>query len=54
MNMMQMMIAYSTAMLEAISEWLSAEPMIYVFGLLMGAFVINFILTLIGVGRRTL
>lgn len=54
MNMMQMMIAYSTAMLEAISQWLSAEPMIYVFGLLCGAFVINFILTLIGVGRRNI
>ena len=49
---MQAMITYSTAMLQAISNWLSAEPMIYVFGLLLGAFVINFILSFINIGRR--
>lgn len=41
------MITYSTSLMSAISEWLSAEPMIYIFGVLVGCFVINTILSLI-------
>ena len=50
--MMQDMITYSTAMLEAISDWLSAEPMIYLFGMLCGAFVINLILSFVNFRRE--
>ena len=51
-TLIQAMITYSTAMLQAISDWLSAGPMLLMFGLICGAFVINFILTFINLGRR--
>lgn len=47
MNLMQMMIAYSTALLQALNQWLSAEPMIYLFGAIVGCFVINMFLSII-------
>lgn len=49
---MQAMIAYSTAMLQALSEWLSAEPMLYLFALVLGAFVINTIFSIIHIGGK--
>ena len=49
--MMQMMIDYSTAMLQALGSWLSAEPMIYLFGCVVGVFVINIIFSLINSWR---
>lgn len=50
-TLLQAMIAYSTALLQAISDWLSAEPMIYLFGAVVGCFVINMILSLINFRR---
>lgn len=49
---MQAMIAYSTAMLQALSDWLSAEPMLYLFAMVLGAFVINTIMSLIHIGGK--
>lgn len=49
---MQIMIAYTTAILENISSWLCAEPMIYFTGMLIGCFVINMILMLFRGGTR--
>lgn len=45
---MQLMITYSTQMLTAISAWLSAEPMIYFVAMLLGVWIINFILMIVG------
>lgn len=44
-TILQGMIAYSTAMLQALSNWLSAEPIIYLFGVIVGCFVINMLLS---------
>lgn len=41
--MMQQMISYTTAVLEAVGAWLGTEPIIYIFGLICGAFVLNMI-----------
>lgn len=50
-ELIQAMIAYSTAMLEALGTWLSAGPMLLFFGLICGAFVINFILSFLDYRR---
>lgn len=51
MNLLQAMIAYSTALLQALGNWLSAEPMIYLFGAVVGCFVINMLLSIISFRR---
>lgn len=48
---LQAMITYSTELLQSISAWLSAEPMIYFVGALMGCFVINTVFSLINFRR---
>ena len=45
--MMSDMISYSTAMLQAIAEFLGTPPMLYLFGLVCGCFVIKMMLSLI-------
>ena len=44
--MMQQMIDYTTAVLEAIGAWLGTEPILYIFGLICAAFVFNMIKSL--------
>ena len=43
-TMLEAMIAYSTALLQAMSNWLSAEPMLYLFGAIVGCFAVNTLL----------
>lgn len=45
--MMQQMISYTTAVLEAVGTWLGTEPIIYLFGLICGAFVLNMLKSII-------
>lgn len=40
---MSNMIAYTTALLEVLASWLGSEPIIYLFGLCCGCFVIKMI-----------
>lgn len=46
--MLNSMLSYSTAMLSAIAEFLSSEPMIYIFGMLVLVFVVKIIITVLG------
>lgn len=40
---MSNMIAYTTALLDVLADWLISEPIIYLFGLCCGCFVIKMI-----------
>lgn len=51
-DMLQLMITYSTTMLSALGAWLSQGPMLCFFGLICGAFVINFILSFVNYRRE--
>lgn len=42
----QLMIDYTTAVLRAIAEFLGSSPMIYLFGLICGCFVIKMLKSL--------
>lgn len=44
--MMQQMISFTTAVLETLAEWLGSEPIIYLFGLVCGCFVIKMLKSL--------
>lgn len=46
--MLNDMLAYSTAMLSAVAEFLSSEPMIYILGFIAVAIVFKIISTLLG------
>lgn len=49
---MELMVAYTTNMLSALSTWLLQEPMIYFVGMLVGVFVINIVFSIFNLGRR--
>lgn len=46
--MLNNMLAYSTAMLSAVSEFLSSEPMIYILGFIAVAIVFRVFLRICG------
>lgn len=47
--MMQMMIDYTSELLGVIATWLGSEPMIYLFGVCIGCFVIKMLKSLMSV-----
>ena len=44
--MMSDMIDYTTELLRVISVWLGSEPIIYLFGVVVGCFVIKMLFSL--------
>lgn len=46
--MLNEMLAYSTAMLSAVADFLSSEPMIYILGFIAVAVVFKIIFSLLG------
>lgn len=44
--MMQQMIDFTTSVLQTLATWLGSEPIIYLFGLCCGCFVIKIIKSL--------
>ena len=45
--MFNLMLSFDLALLNAVADWLGSEPMIYVFGLVVFAFVAKFVATLL-------
>ena len=46
--MLDTMLDYAIAMMNAISVWLSTPPMIYILGFLLATFVVKIFLMIIG------